>query len=81
MRRAELFMNMTTPPANKLFHTVYGQRYNKYEPFVTSKGEVIDDGQPAKIKLSEWTDLKVAEHFAENVKNNTGKRQWKIWIE
>jgi hypothetical protein len=65
----------------KTIHTVYGQRYNKYEPFVTAKGEVLDDGLPKKIKLSEWVDLKVAENFAENVKNNTPKRMWKIWIE
>jgi hypothetical protein len=70
---------MTNP---KLVHTVYGQRYNKYEPFLDPKTkEVLDDGLPKKIKLSEWTDLKMAENFAENVKNNTPKRMWKIWIE
>jgi hypothetical protein len=63
-------------------HTVYGQRYNKYEAFVHAKtGEVLDDGQPKKIKLSEWTDLKMAENFVENVKANTPRRMWKIWIE
>lgn len=73
----------------KPVYTVYGQRYNKYDPFVLEKdikdiglkGTVLDDGQPKKIRLSQWTDLKMAENFAENVKNNTPKRMWKIWIE
>jgi len=63
-------------------HTVYGQRYNKYEGFSDPKTkEVLDDGLPKKIKLSEWTDLNMAENFAENVKKNAPKRMWKIWIE
>ena len=64
-----------------VIHTVYGQRYNKYDPFVSVKGELLDDGLPKRIKLSEWSSLSTAKIFADNVKNNTPPRMWKIWVE
>ncbi len=61
---------------------VYGQRYNAFDPIIDSKtGEVIDDGKPKKIVLGRWADKKIAEIFAKNVKANTAKRSWNIWVE
>ncbi len=66
---------------NNMF-TVYGERYNKYDPIVDAKTkEVLDDGNPKRIQLSSWNDEKTAKHFAENVKANVPRRSWKIWIE
>lgn len=63
-------------------YIVYGQRYNKYEPIVDSKTkEVIDNGEPKRVQLSEWGDEKTAENFMENVKNSVAKRSWKLWVE
>lgn len=62
--------------------TVYGQRFHAHDPFIDPKtGDVLDDGQPVKIRLSSWADEGVAKHFAENVKASVPKRTWKIWIE
>lgn len=69
--------------------TIYGQRYHAYEPFVLDKdikgvgvkGEVIDDGQPKKVRLGQWDDKKLAENMAENIKSHCQKRSWKIWVE
>ena len=62
--------------------TVFGQRYYKYDPILDSKtGEVIDDGSPKKVKLTECNDERVAKVFADNVKNSVPKKSWKIWIE
>jgi hypothetical protein len=62
--------------------TVYGQRYNKYDPIIDCKTkEVIDDGQPKKIQLTTFSQEKLANTFAENVKANVPKRSWKIWVE
>jgi hypothetical protein len=61
---------------------VYGQRFHAYDLIIDLKsGEVLDDGQPKKVKLSQWADESVAKHFAENVKNSVPKRMWKIWVE
>jgi hypothetical protein len=68
---------------------VYGQRFHAHDPFILEKdvngigkaGDVIDDGQPVKIRLSAWQDEAVAKHFAENVKNSVPKRTWKIFVE
>jgi hypothetical protein len=61
--------------------TVYGQRYNKYDPIIDPKtNEVIDDGQPKKIQLTTFAQEKLANTFAENVKANTQKRSWKIFV-
>jgi hypothetical protein len=69
--------------------TVFGQRYNKIDPFILSrdvkdigkKGTVIYDGLPEKITLGSWAAEKTANHMAENIKNNVPKRSWKIWVE
>lgn len=70
-------------------HTVYGQRYHPYEPFVLSKdipgigkaGDVLDDGQPKKIVLGRWDDKKVADSYAANIKASVPRRSWNIWVE
>lgn len=70
-------------------YSIYGQRYNPYDPFVLdkdikgvgSKGEVLDDGKPKKIRLGQWDDKKLADNMAENIKNSVPKRSWKIWVE
>jgi hypothetical protein len=65
-----------------MIFTVYGQRYHPFEAIVDAKtGEVVDDGQPKRIKLAGWADKKISDHFAENVKNSVAKRSWKIWVE
>lgn len=62
--------------------TIYGQRFNAYDPIIAAKtGEVLDDGQPKKVQLAQWVDEKVAKHMAENIKASVPKRSWKIWIE
>jgi hypothetical protein len=69
--------------------TVFGQRFNKIDPFVLSrdikdvgkKGTVIYDGEPEKISLGSWSSEKTANHYMENIKNHVGKRTWKLWIE
>lgn len=69
--------------------TIYAQRFHAYEPFVLAKdikdigkaGDVIDDGQPKKIRLGQWSSQSVAEQMAENIKNSVPKRTWKIFIE
>jgi hypothetical protein len=63
-------------------YTIYGQRYNKYEPIIDNKTkEVLDDGEPKRIMLGSWSEKKLANDMADNIKANTGKRQWKIWVE
>jgi hypothetical protein len=62
--------------------TIFGQRYHKHDPFVEQKtGDVIDTGEPVKIKLGEFADETIANNFAANVKSHTLNRTWKIWIE
>ena len=62
--------------------TIYGQRYYKHDPIIDSKTkEVLDDGEPKRIMLGSWSEKKLANDMAENIKANTGKRQWKIWVE
>ena len=61
---------------------IYGQRHTAYDPIVDAKtGEVIDDGQPKKIRLGQWSDKVVAENMAENIRSRYPKRTWKIWVE
>ena len=63
-------------------YTIYGQRYNKYEPIIDNKTkEVLDDGEPKRILLGRWENKKTADDMVDNIKANTGKRQWKIWVE
>ena len=63
-------------------YTIYGQRYYKYDPIVDNKTkEILDDGEPKRIMLGRWENKKTADVMAENIKANTGKRQWKIWVE
>lgn len=63
-------------------YTIYGERYHKYDPIIDYRTkEVIDDGLPKKVKLGSWSDKKMADDMAENIKANTGKRQWRIWVE
>ena len=69
--------------------SIYGQRYHAYDPFILSKdmkgvgkaGDVIDDGQPKKLRLGQWSDATLAEGMAENIRNAVPKRSWKIFIE
>lgn len=62
--------------------TIYGERFHKYDQIIDPKSkEVIDDGNPKRVRLGQWSDKKIAENMAENIKSNTGKRQWKIWVE
>jgi hypothetical protein len=63
-------------------YTIYGQRYHKYDAIIDAKTkEVLDDGNPKLLKLGSWSEKKIADAMAENIKANTGKRQWKIWVE
>jgi len=63
-------------------YNIYGERYHKYEPIIDPKSkEVIDDGLPKKVKLGSWDNKKTADVMADNIKANTGKRQWRIWVE
>ena len=70
-------------------YTVFGQRYQPYDPFVLAKdvegvgkaGFVLDDGKPKKITLGIWSSKNVADIMAENIKKNVPKRSWKIWVE
>lgn len=70
-------------------HVIYAQRFHPYDPFVLTKdingvgkaGDVLDDGQPKKIRLGAWDDKDVAERMAEKVKNSVPKRTWKIFVE
>jgi hypothetical protein len=65
-----------------MIYTIYGQRYNKYEPIVDSKSkEVIDNGEPKRIMLGSWSEKKIADSMAENIKTSVPKRSWKIWVE
>jgi len=65
-----------------MIYTIYGQRYNKYEPIVDSKSkEVIDNGEPKLIMLGSWSEKKIADSMAENIKTSVPKRSWKIWVE
>jgi hypothetical protein len=69
--------------------TVFGQRFNKIDPFVLNKdmqgigkkGTVIYDGEPEKISLGSWGSEKVANDCMESIKSHTGKRTWKLWVE
>ena len=61
---------------------IYGQRHTAYDPIVDAKtGEVIDDGQPKKVRLGQWSSKETAENMAENIKRGMPKRNWKIWVE
>lgn len=63
-------------------YTIYGERYHKYDPILDTKsGAVIDDGVPKKVRLGSWSDKKIADKMAENIKANAPKRSWKIWVE
>lgn len=63
-------------------YNVYGERYHKYDPIIDNKTkEVLDNGEPKRVKLSSWIDEKSAKIFAENVKNNVPKRSWKVFVE
>lgn len=63
-------------------HTIYGERYHKYDPIVDAKTkEVLDDGTPKRVRLGQWSDKKIAENMAENIKASVPKRSWKIWVE
>lgn len=63
-------------------YTIYGQRYQPYDQIIDLKsGEVIDDGQPKQLKLGSWSDKKLADGMAENIKSHCTKRSWKIWVE
>lgn len=63
-------------------YTIYGERYKNYEPIVDAKTkEVIDNGEPKRLRLGQWDNKKVADNMAENIKANTAIRSWKIWVE
>lgn len=63
-------------------HTIFGQRFHAYDPIVDhNTGEVIDDGQPKKVRLGQWPDERIAKNMAENIKTAVKKRSWKIWVE
>lgn len=63
-------------------YTIYGQRYNKYDPIVDNKTkEILDDGIPKMVKLGTWPEKKMADTMAENIKLSVPKRSWKIWVE
>lgn len=65
-----------------MIYTIYGEKYHKHDPIIDHRTkEIIDDGLPKKVKLGSWPDKKIADTMAENIKTNTGKRQWKIWVE
>lgn len=62
--------------------TIYGKRYHSYNPIIDTKtGEVLDDGQPKRVKLGGWEEEKLAKRMAENIKNSVPKRTWNIWVE
>ena len=63
-------------------HTIYGQRYKNYEPIIDSKSkEVLDNGEPKRIMLGSWSEKKIADSMAENIKASVPPRSWKIWVE
>ena len=70
-------------------HVIFGQRYHSYDPHILEKdvkdvgkkGDVIDDGQPKKVRLGGWDDEKMAENMAANIKKSVPPRSWKIWVE
>jgi hypothetical protein len=63
-------------------YIIYGEKYKNYEPIVDHKTkEVIDNGEPKRIMLGSWSEKKIADSMAENIKTSVPKRSWKIWVE
>ena len=61
-------------------YKVFGIKLTDSESFTDSKGALIWDGINHKTLLGQFTDLTVAIHFAENVKNSFPDN-WKITID
>ena len=61
-------------------YKVFGFKLTKSEPFTDSKGASVWDGVNNKTLLGQFTDLTIAIHFAENVKNSFPDN-WRITIE
>jgi hypothetical protein len=61
--------------------TCYCIRKKKYAPFVNAKGEVIDNGEPIKIKLWENDNEKLVKIFLDNLKGGGRVKEFKFWIE
>lgn len=58
---------------------IFGQKLTKSEGFNHSvTGEIIWDGENKLTLLGQFKDIKAGRFFAENVKNNTSKKSWRI---
>lgn len=61
---------------------VYGKQTKDSDPFLHYKTkEVIDDGVAKQITLGQFDDKDRADRFMANVKANTKKGHWKMWVE
>lgn len=60
---------------------VFGLRKTKRTPIFDSKGVMVDDGSNSKIVLSSSFDEKISNIFAENIRANVDKKDWKIWVD
>lgn len=57
---------------------VFGLKTIKSEPFINPDGNVIWDGVNVEILLGQFKINESALLFAQNVKNNTSKKSWRI---
>lgn len=71
-----------------MIYIIYGIKLTKSEPQYSStnfdtykKGGLLWNGENLRTKLGSFEDYNIALHFAENVKNNTSKKSYRITLE